>query len=166
MGQEFLEDKQWADDVENHADLLLYWAGVERGDKQMLDHIRFTRELIGLRWRQPALRAEGFRPVHAHDQNRVLAFHRWVPGEGRDVMVVVHLSTFNRLDYRIGFPGGGEWKEAFNSDVYDTFFNPNVQGNAGGITADGPPRDNLPASAGLTLPANSLLVFARDQGDF
>ena len=45
--------------------------------------------------------------MHAHDQNRVLAFHRWVEGEGHDVIVVVHLSTFNRFGYRIGFPGGG-----------------------------------------------------------
>src|SRR4030095_13128405 len=66
MGQEFLEDKQWADDVKNYANLLLHWAGVDGGDKQMLDHLRFTRELLTLRWRQPALRGEGFRPVHFH----------------------------------------------------------------------------------------------------
>ena len=136
MGQEFLEDKQWADDLELHANLLLHWAGVDAGDKQMLDHIRFTRELLGLRWRQPALRGEGFRPVHVHDQNRVLAFHRWVPGEGHDVMVVVHLSTFNRFDYRIGFPGGGEWREVFNSDVYENWVNPNIAGNGGRVFAD------------------------------
>ena len=95
-----------------------------RGDKQMLDHVRFTRELLGLRWRHPALRGQGFRVVHVHDQNRVLAFHRWVEGEGHDVMVVVHLSTFNRFGYRIGFPGGGEWREVFNSDVYENWVNP------------------------------------------
>jgi len=161
MGQEFLEDKQWADDVENHANLLLYWAGVEGGDRQMLDHIRFTRELIGLRWRQPALRAEGFRPVHAHDQNRVLAFHRWTPGEGQDVMVVVHLSTFHRYDYRIGFPGGGEWREAFNSDVYENWVNPNIAGNGGRVFADPIPLHDFDFSASLVLPANSILVFAR-----
>jgi 1,4-alpha-glucan branching enzyme len=66
----------------------------------------------------------------------------------------------------LGFPGGGHWQEVFNSDVYDNFFNPNVQGNPGGVAADGPGWDGLPASAGLTLPANSILVFARDAGDF
>ncbi len=64
-------------------------------------------------WQQPALRGQGFRVVHVHDQNRVLAFHRWVDGEGHDVIVVVHLSTFNRFGYRIGFPSEGEWREAF-----------------------------------------------------
>lgn len=161
MGQEFLEDKQWADDFKNHANLLLHWAGVDAGDKQMLDHIRFTRELIGLRWWQPALRGDGFRPTHVHDQNRVLAFQRWVPGEGHDVMVVVHLSTFNRLDYRIGFPSGGEWREVFNSDVYESWVNPNVAGNGGRVFADPIPMHDSGFSASLELPANSILVFAR-----
>ena len=44
--------------------------------------------------------------------------------------------------------------------------NPNVQGNPGGITASGPEWDGLPASASITLPANSILVFARDLGHF
>ena len=103
MGQEFLEDKQWSDNFEFHTELLLHWAGLDDGDKQMLDHLRFTRELIGLRWRHPALRGQGFRVVHAHDENRVLAFHRWVEGEGHDVIVVVHLVDVQplRLPHRI-----------------------------------------------------------------
>ena len=158
---EFLEDKQWADDVKNHGNLLLHWAGVHAGDKQMLDHIRFTRELLSLRWRQPALRGEGFRPVHFHDQNRVLAFHRWVPGEGHDVLVVIHLSTFNRLNYRVGFPDGGVWREVFNSDVYENWVNPGVTGNGGAVFADPSPLHGFDFSASFVLPANSALVFAR-----
>jgi 1,4-alpha-glucan branching enzyme len=161
MGQEFLEDKQWSDNLDFHKDLLLYWAGLDAGDKQMLDHVRFTRELLALRWSHPALRGQGFRAVHANDQNRVLAFHRWVEGEGQDVMVVAHLSTFNRFDYRIGFPGGGAWREVFNSDVYENWVNPGVTGNGGGVNADPEGRDGFDFSAALTLPANSLLVFAR-----
>ena len=161
MGQEFLEDKQWSDNLDLHKDLLLYWSGLDTGDKQMLDHLRFTRELIGLRWRYPGLRGQGFRVVHAHDGNRVLAFHRWVVGEGNDVMVVVHLSTFNRFDYRIGFPGGGEWREIFNSDVYENWVNPGVTGNGGGVWAEAEAMHGFGNSAALTLPANSVLVFAR-----
>lgn len=161
MGQEFLEDKQWADDFKNHANLLLYWEGVETGDKQMLDHIRFTRELLHVRWQQPALRGEGFRAVHASDENRVLAFHRWVPDSGQDVMVIAHLSTFHRFDYRIGFPHGGPWREVFNSDVYESWVNPNVMGNGIGVIAEEAPLHGYQFSAPLVLPANSLLVFAR-----
>jgi 1,4-alpha-glucan branching enzyme len=161
MGQEFLEDKQWSDDIEHDQALLLNWAGLDTGDKQMLDHLRFTRELIGLRWNQPALRGQGFRVVYDSNNDRVLAFHRWVEGEGRDVMVVVHLSTYNRFGYRIGFPGGGWWREVFNSDVYENWVNPNVTGNGYGVAADGPGMHGFAHSAALVLPANSVIVFAR-----
>ncbi|HEY2800886.1 MAG TPA: alpha amylase C-terminal domain-containing protein [Chthoniobacterales bacterium] len=160
MGQEFLEDKQWSDNFELHQDLLLSWDGLEGGDKQMLDHLRFTRELLALRWQEPALRGQGFRVVHVHDQNRVIAFQRWVEGQGRDVLVIVHLATFHRFDYRIGMPHGGSWREAFNSDVYESWVNPNVVGNGGSVMADGPPMHGLAQSAAFVLPANSILVFA------
>jgi 1,4-alpha-glucan branching enzyme len=161
MGQEFLEDKPWSDNFEFHQDLLLHWAGFDQGDKQMLDHLRFTRELIGLRWRHPGLRGQGLRVVHVHDQNRVLAFHRWVESEGHDVLVVVHLAAFHRFGYRIGFPGDGEWREVFNSDVYENWVNPGVVGNGARVLAEPQPLHAFGHSAALVLPANSVLVFAR-----
>ena len=161
MGQEFLEDKPWADDFVSHPGLLLYWKGLEDGDKQMLDHLRFTRELLALRLALPGLRGAGFRVLHAHDDNRVLAWQRWVPGQGHDVIVVAHLSTFHRHNYRIGFPGSGHWREVFNSDVYENWVNPAVAGNGGGIDASPIPMHGCSHSSELLVPANSLLVFAR-----
>jgi 1,4-alpha-glucan branching enzyme len=161
MGQEFMEDKQWTDDLGSHPELQLSWDGLTGPDPTMRDFLRFTRDLIGLRWQLPALRGEGFRVVHAHDDNRVLSFHRWVPGEGHDVIVVVSLADFNRYDYRIGFPAGGSWRETFNSDVYDNWVNPQVTGNGGAVAAEGTPMHGFDYSAAVTLPANGLLVFAR-----
>ncbi|MBF0422574.1 MAG: alpha amylase C-terminal domain-containing protein [Magnetococcales bacterium] len=167
MGQEFLEDKYWSDDS-NCRELLIWWAGLEGQDKAMSDQHRFTREMIWLRRKHPALRADGLNVFHVHNDNRVVAYHRWIPGFGRDVVVVASFrdETYYNHSYRIGFPQGGHWIEVFNSDVFDQWFNPHVQGNSGGVTADGPPWDNLPTSAEVTLPANSILVFARDWGDF
>lgn len=163
MGQEFLEDKYWTDDPDR-GDLMIWWEGLEGKDKAMSDHHRFTRDLLWLRQNQPALRGEGINVYHLHNDNRVIAFHRWIPGIGRDVIVVASLNegTFYDHSYRIGFPRGGHWNEVFNSDIYDNFFNPNSQGNPGGVTADSPPMHDLPNSAGITLPANSILVFARE----
>ena len=161
MGQEFLEDKQWSDDVEGHPELLLFWPGLEASDPTMRDFLRFTRELIGLRWQYPALRGEGYARIHAHDQNRVLAFQRWIPAVGDDVVVVLSFSNETKYAYEIGFPAGGYWREVFNSDVYDRWVNPDVQGNGGGVYAGSPGRDGLSTSAALTLPANAILVFAR-----
>ena len=131
------------------------------GDKTLADFLRFTRELIGLRRLYPALRGEGCAIIHVHDQNRVLAFQRWVEGAGGDVVVVCCLNENTLHNYAIGFPAAGRWCEVFNSDVYDNWVNPIVAGNGGGVDADGPSLHGLAASASLTIPANGLLVFAR-----
>jgi len=169
MGQEILEDKLWSDNP-HRADLLIWWDGwdgQQGADRQMGDFHRFVRDLIWLRRRCPALRSEPINVFQIDQYNRVLAFHRWVPGVGRDVVVVVSLreATYYDHSYQLGFPLPGYWHEVFNSDAYDNFLNPWVQGNAGGISADGPAMHGLPHSAGITIPANSVLVFARDRGD-
>ena len=91
----------------------------------------------------------------------MLAFHRWLEGTGQDVIVVATLSDATWWGYAIGFPGGGYWKEVFNSDVYDKWVNPIVAGNGGGIEASGPPMHGFAASASVVIPANGLVVFAR-----
>ena len=48
----------------------------------MQDYLRFCRELIALRNHQPALRSEAVNVFHVHDQNRVIAYQRWVVGSG------------------------------------------------------------------------------------
>jgi 1,4-alpha-glucan branching enzyme len=166
MGQEFLEDKYWTD-WPGRPELLIWWEGLEGKDKHMSDHHRFTRDLMWLRRKHPALRGEGINVFHVNNDNRVIAIHRWLPGIGRDIVVVASLNegTFYDHSYRIGFPGGGHWNELFNSDINDQWANPNAQGNPGGVTACQPEWDGLPASAGITVPANSILLFSRDWGD-
>ncbi len=164
MGQEFLEDKQWSDNLDVHPELRIFWLGLDAIDPIMRDFQRFSREMIRLRWNQPALRGEGFRVVHVHDENRVIALHRWVVGEGRDVLVVASLSNYTRYGYRVGFPGEGRWLEVFNSDVYDGWVNPQVAGNGGSVMAEPMPMHGFDQSASLVLPANAILVFARQAG--
>jgi 1,4-alpha-glucan branching enzyme len=163
MGQEILEDKQWSD---NPGDgLTPYWAGLQNGDTAMVNHLRFTSELISLRRRHPALRGEMVHAYYVHNQNRVIAFHRWLDGIGRDVVVVASLNESTWWSYELGFPGGGRWLEVFNSDIYDNWVNPQVAGNGGQIFADGGPMDGMPNSAAIVIPANGVVVFARDSGD-
>ena len=159
MGQEFLEDKLWSDSP-GRADRLIWWDGADGGDRHMADFRRFTRDLIHLRTAEPALRADPI-AVHPPDEhNRVLAFRRWVPGAGHDVLVVVSLNESTLYGYELGFPAPGRWCERLNSDVYDHFPNPQVAGNNGAVVADGPPRHGYDQSARLTIPANSVLVFS------
>jgi 1,4-alpha-glucan branching enzyme len=128
----------------------------------MGDFLRFTQELLAVRRRQPGLRGEGLNVFHAHNENRVIAYQRWVPGEGRDVVVAASLNESTYWNYELGFPSGGRWLEVFNSDVYDNWFNPVVAGNGGAVVADGRPIHGLPASARIVIPANSIVIFARD----
>lgn len=162
MGQEFLEDKLWSDNP-NRPDLLIWWDGLMQ-DRHMSDFHHFTHDLLWLRRHHPALRSEPVNVFHIDEYNRVLAFHRWVAGAGCDVVVVACMreQTFYDHTYNLGFPLSGHWNEVFNSDFYDFCPNPWVQGNPGGIDADGPPLHDLPYSAGITIPANTVLVFARD----
>jgi 1,4-alpha-glucan branching enzyme len=168
MGQEFLEDKPWHNSP-SRSELFLYWKGTEE-DPSMRDFLLFATELCWLRRRHPALRAEGCNPYYVHNDDRVLAFHRWIEGRGRDVIVVASLKESTYWDYSLPLPVGGNWHEVFNSDAYDSMpggggYNPNAAGNPSGLTPDGPPSHGCPISTRMVIPANSLLVFARDRGD-
>ncbi|MEJ2692528.1 MAG: alpha-amylase family glycosyl hydrolase [Candidatus Thiodiazotropha sp.] len=160
MGQEILEDKYWSDSPDpGH---LVWWDGLKQ-DRHMADHLRFTQELLKLRSQHPALRGEGLNVFHVHDDNRVIAFHRWLEGSGHDLVVVATLAEQTYWNYRLGFPRQGRWHEVFNSDLYDHWPNPMVAGNGGEISANGGPLHGLPSSAAITLPANSLLIFVLDR---
>ncbi len=164
MGQEFLEDKYWSDNPDAFQGTLVWWDGLTQ-QKAMADHLRFTQELIELRRRYQALRGESINVFHTHNDNRVIAFQRWVEGVGRDVVVVGSLNESTFWNYQLGFPGPGRWLEVFNSDVYDNWVNPSRAGNGGSVTADDPPLHGLSSSSNIVLPSNSLVVFARDAGD-
>jgi 1,4-alpha-glucan branching enzyme len=162
MGQEILEDKYW-NDWPHASNLFVYWKGLEGADKKVSDFHGFTRDLIWLRRTYPGLTGEGLNVFHVHNGNRIIAFHRWVPSVGYDIVVVASLNeyTFYDRSYQLGFPVSGHWDEVFNSDIYENWVNPNSQGNYGGITADGPGLHGFSQSAGVTIPANGLLVFAK-----
>jgi 1,4-alpha-glucan branching enzyme len=162
MGQEILEHRLWSDNP-NRADRFIDWDGATAGSPGA-DFHRFMRDLIRLRRTQPALRSGSVNSYHLDGANRVLAFHRWIPGEGRDVVIVMSLAESTLYGYDLGFPAPGTWQELFNSDFYDHFPNPWVRGNYGKTEACGPSRHGLPFSATITIPANSILVFANSGG--
>jgi 1,4-alpha-glucan branching enzyme len=162
MGQEFLEDKQWNEDPAGSN--LIDWAALDSGDKAMSDQLRFTQDFIRLRWNQPALRGQNINAYYSHNDNRIVAFHRWIEGQGLDVVVVASLNDNPFFKYQLGFPRGGRWAELLNSDVYQNWVNPLAVGNNGAIWADGGPRDNLPFSAWITIPPRAILVFGVASG--
>jgi 1,4-alpha-glucan branching enzyme len=163
MGQEILEQRPWSDNP--NLGLTPAWNGLDGNDPAMANHLRFTTDCAALRRRHPALRSDTAGVFHAHDGNRVIAFQRWLEGIGRNVVVVATLRETTWYNYDLGFPLPGRWLEVFNSDRYDNWPNPIVVGNGGQIIARDEPLHGLPASTTLVIPANSVLVFARDPGD-
>ena len=159
MGQEMLEDKQWTDNPGGSSAHLLWWDGLDYGkDRVMVDFHRFVTELIAVRRSHPALRGNRLNVFHRWAPTRVLAFHRWLDGDGQDVVVVVSLNDNAFPAYDLGWPAAGEWREVFNSDAYDAYA---PTGNGGRIEASPEGRDGMSASARIVIPANAVLVFAR-----
>jgi len=156
MGQEFLEDKQWSD--QPHSGHEIGWDNLSQA---RVDFLRFSRELIATRNRLPGLTGSGLNVFHVHNRNRILAFHRWLPGAGHDVVVVASLNETTFHEYWLGFPLPGFWAEAFNSDIYDNWMNPWMVGNGKGVYTSGAGMHGLPRSAGIAIPANSILIFVR-----
>jgi 1,4-alpha-glucan branching enzyme len=157
MGQEFLESSPWN---ENPAGpYLINWAKLASGDKARSDQLRFTQDFIRLRWNQPALRGQWINPFYSSNSDRVIGFHRWIEGQGLDVVVVASFNDAPFFGYQLGFPQSGQWAELFNSDIYDNWVNPLAVGNYGGVTANGGPMHNLPFSASITIPPRAILVF-------
>ena len=157
MGQEILEDKPWSD---KPGDVFsIWWQGLEQ-DKSMADFLTFSQALYKVRTQQAALRASGLNVFHVHNDNRIIAFHRWVEGEGKDVVVVASLNESTFWDYELGFPKQGYWQEVFNSDYYDHYPNPMIAGNNGGVNVNGRPLHGLCGSAHIVIPANSVVIFA------
>jgi 1,4-alpha-glucan branching enzyme len=159
MGQEFLEGHAW--DENPAGPNLLAWDRLGDADHIASDHLRFSQDLLRLRRDQPAIRSDMVHAYYCNNQDRVLAFHRWLEGTGQDVIVVASLAESTFWTYSVGFPVGGFWKEVFNSDVYDHFVNPIAAGNGGGIFASGPGMHGFMVSASIVVPANAVVVFAR-----
>lgn len=158
MGQEMLEDKRWSDNPKDQGGLL-WWHGLDSGeDRAMVNFHRFFEELVALRLNYRGLRGNKLNVFHCFNSSRVIAFHRWVEGIGHDVVVVASLNDHTFGTYELGWPAAGRWREIFNSDAYDDY---RPTGNGGGIDAWWAGRDHLPATARLTIPANTVLVFAR-----
>ncbi len=64
-----------------------------------------------------------------------------------------------RLNYRVGVPVRGFWKEIFNSD--SELYGGSNCGNMGGVYADDIPMHGRAYSLNLTLPPLGILFFKK-----
>jgi 1,4-alpha-glucan branching enzyme len=100
----------------------------------------------------------GFEWIDCDDsQQSVVSFIRKGKNTGDIILIVANFTPVPRLDYRLGVPRGGWWKELLNSD--SAFYGGSGLGNGGGVTAMPVTWRNRPATLSLTLPPLGILFF-------
>ena len=115
-------------------------------------------DINGLRWANPALRANG-RPLFTHvdADNGVLAFKRF-NDSGNVELVVVNLGQrqFDQASYGVGLAGdGGTWEELFNSQ------SPQYGGWADSGNFLAFPATSPDGNLYIRLPKLSVLIFRK-----
>jgi 1,4-alpha-glucan branching enzyme len=165
MGSEFGQDSEWSEqaglDWQALSDSTGFHSGVQR----------LVRDLNRVYDGSPALWQQDFNPlgfnwIDASDADgNVLAFLRFAgtddtePG-AKTVACVVNFSGGPHLDYRVGLPTAGRWREVINTDAAD--YGGSGVGNLGAVEAVNEPWHGQPASASLSLPPLGVLWLAPD----
>jgi 1,4-alpha-glucan branching enzyme len=178
MGGEFGQWSEWSAD--NGLDWWLLDYDIHRGAQQL------SRDLNAIYRRTPALweldsSQAGFSWIDANDAlGNVLSFLRFPAppsGEGAGdsgdpgtsgerpapsgaVACLANFSAVPHLDYRIGLPQAGRWREILNTDAI--VYGGSGVGNLGGVEAAAEPWHGQPASARIALPPLGVLWLTPD----
>jgi 1,4-alpha-glucan branching enzyme len=100
----------------------------------------------------------GFEWIDANDAAAsILSFIRRARNAGDFVVVVCNFTPVLRLDYRVGVPAAGYYREILNSD--SSFYEGSDAGNAGGVRAEPIPWNDRPWSIKLKVPPLAAVYF-------
>lgn len=155
MGGEFGQWREWEHDSSLEWHLLAY-----------APHISLQQWLERLNWlyrTEPALHEldlspAGFEWIDANDSdNSVLSFIRKGRSLADMIVVVCNFTPVPRLNYRVGVPQGGFWREILNSDASE--YAGSGHGNLGGVEATPIPSHGRMYSLNLTLPPLAAVFF-------
>ena len=155
MGGEIAQWKEW-----NH-DASLDWNITEHAPHNGMQN--WVRDLNLMYRSEPAMHelncsGEGFEWIDANDsQQSTIALLRKARGGESTILVVCNFTPVTRLNYKVGVPSGGFWKELLNSDS-GAYWGSGL-GNMGGVEALQEPAHARPWSLNLTLPPLSALFF-------
>jgi 1,4-alpha-glucan branching enzyme len=155
MGGEFGQRREWQheESLEWH---VLQYADHSGVRDWVRDLNRFYRESPALH--EQDFDAPGFQWIDCQDaQNSVVSFVRRARSSTSTVLVVCNLTPVPRLNYVVGVPLPGFWREALNSDAKD--YCGTGTGNFGGVEALPVPAHGCAQSIALTLPPLSVLLF-------
>jgi 1,4-alpha-glucan branching enzyme len=158
MGGEFGQEGEWSESRS------LDWHLLEQPLHQGVQNL--LRDLNHAYQGAPALysgdtRPEGFEWIDANDAaGNVLSFLR-VGTDGSRLVCVANFAGTPHLNYKVGLPAAGTWREVINTDA-ESYGGSGV-GNMGAVEAADEPWHGRPASAVLQLPPAGVLWLAEDQ---
>jgi 1,4-alpha-glucan branching enzyme len=105
----------------------------------------------------------GFAWIDCRDaESSVVSLLRKARGDDRTVLVICNFTPVPRLNYQVGVPRGGLWRELLNSDAKD--YGGSGMGNMGEVEAAPVPAHGRHFSLLLTLPPLSTLFFVSEAG--
>jgi 1,4-alpha-glucan branching enzyme len=158
MGAEFAADREWNHDDQLDWSLLQY--PMHQGIQQWVSDLNaFYRTEAAAH--QCDTDAVGFEWIDADDTfNSVLSYLRRDDTSGEELVVVCNCTPVLRLDYRVGVPHAGFWREVLNSDA--GIYGGSGAGNFGGVAAENIASHGRMHSVNLTLPPLGMVVLKRD----
>lgn len=159
MGGEFGQWKEW--DHDSCLDWELLNQETHSGlQKWVGDLNKMYRDFPSLHCRD--LDENGFEWIDCGNaEESVVAFLRKGEQEMEPMLVVLNFTPTPRIDYQIGVPKSGQWKEVLNSDAND--YGGSGIGNMGSVKTTPHPFHNNPFSLKLNLPPLSAIFLSRDQ---
>jgi 1,4-alpha-glucan branching enzyme len=158
MGGEFGQRREWS-----HDEALEWWVAGLPGHSGL---VRWVQDLNRVYRALPPLwevdfAQDGFEWIDCSDQeSSVIAFLRRAR-DTRTVLVVCNFTPVPRVNYVVGAPCGGFWREILNSDARE--YGGAGWGNLGGVEAAPIPAHGRMHSLTLTLPPLATVYFEEPQ---
>jgi len=154
MGCEFAQPEEWNHDAD------LNWEAAEQPANKGIQTL--VRDLNELYRNTPALHEKdcetgGFEWVCNDPVQSVTAYLRKGTDEAQSVLVVCNFTPVERLNFQIGIPTAGRWKEALNTDA--AIYGGDNRGNLGGRVTTKSAAHGHMQSLSLTLPPLSVIVL-------
>ena len=155
MGGEIGQWSEWSHDASLEWHLLQY--APHEGVK------RWVSDLNRVYRSEPALYEHdcdpaGFEWIDCNDaEGSTLSLMRKGKSANDIILIACNFTPVPRLNYRVGAPRGGWWREILNSDA--SYYNGSGLGNAGGVEASQEPVHGRPNSLTITLPPLAVVYF-------
>jgi 1,4-alpha-glucan branching enzyme len=159
MGGEFGQWREWVHDESLEWDLLQY----ERHAQLQ----KWVEDLNRLYRSEPALHEldceqAGFEWIDCTDAaSSIVSLMRTGRSTGDIIIAVSNFTPVPLLNYHVGAPRMGLWKEVLNSDSKE--YGGSGQGNMGGVEASPIPIHGRPYSLSLTLPPLATVLFKSEE---